>query len=44
MFQQAKSGTDEYALMIDTRDALEVTAAAQQIEWTAYVDSWKGSK
>jgi homogentisate 1,2-dioxygenase len=44
VFQQAKPATDEYAVMIDTRDALEVTAAAQQVEWTGYVDSWKGSK
>jgi homogentisate 1,2-dioxygenase len=41
VFQQAKAATDEYAVMIDTRDALEITSAAQQVEWTAYVDSWK---
>jgi homogentisate 1,2-dioxygenase len=30
--------------MIDTRDALEISAAAAGIEWPAYVDSWKGAK
>lgn len=41
MLVQPKAATDEYAVMIDTRDALEITDAAQQIEWTGYVDSWK---
>jgi len=36
-----KSGeTDEVAVMIDTRDMLEVSSAAQGVEWTGYVDSW----
>ena len=30
--------------MIDTRDALEIAPAAAQVEWTGYVDSWKGAK
>jgi hypothetical protein len=30
--------------MIDTRDPLEVSPNAEQIEWGGYVDSWKGSK
>jgi homogentisate 1,2-dioxygenase len=42
MFQQSKPGTDEYAVMIDTRDALETGAGAQAVEWSGYVDSWKG--
>lgn len=42
MFQQTKPATDEYAVMIDTRDALEVGAGAGAVEWTGYVDSWKG--
>jgi len=42
MFRQEKPGTDEYAVMIDTRDALEVAPAAGSVEWTGYVDSWKG--
>ena len=33
--------TKEVALMIDTRDALDVSESAENIEWTAYVDSWK---
>lgn len=32
---------DEVAVMIDTRDALEVSEHAQQVEWPDYVDSWK---
>ena len=43
VFQQPKPATDEYAVMIDTRDALEITEAAAQVEWTGYVDSWKGA-
>lgn len=43
MFQQAKPGTDEYAVMIDTRDALDVGTDAEAVEWSGYVDSWKGS-
>ena len=27
--------------MIDTRDALEISPAAAQVEWPGYVDSWK---
>ena len=42
MLVQAKPATDEYAVMIDTRDALEVGAAGAGCEWTGYVDSWKG--
>ncbi len=44
MLVQTKPGTDEYAVMIDTRDALEVAPAATAVEWTGYVDSWRGSK
>jgi homogentisate 1,2-dioxygenase len=42
MFEQPKPATDEYAVMIDTRDALEPAPAAVAVEWTGYVDSWKG--
>ena len=42
MFEQPKPATDEYAVMIDTRDALEPGPAAAAVEWTGYVDSWKG--
>jgi len=41
MFQQTKPATDEYAVMIDTRDALELGTGAGAVEWTGYVDSWK---
>jgi homogentisate 1,2-dioxygenase len=41
MFRQEKPGTDEYAVMIDTRDPLDVLPAAGDVEWTGYVDSWK---
>jgi len=40
-FVQPKPATDEYAVMLDTRDALEVGAAAQSVEWPDYADSWK---
>jgi len=42
MFEQPKPATDECAVMIDTRDALEPGAGAAAVEWTGYVDSWKG--
>jgi homogentisate 1,2-dioxygenase len=41
MLVQSKPATDEYAVMIDARDALEITPAAQEVEWGGYVDSWK---
>ena len=43
MFEQTKPATDEYAVMIDTRDALDVGAAAAGVEWGGYVDSWRGA-
>ena len=39
--QKRGTMTDEVAVMIDARDALEVSDAASAIEWPAYVDSWK---
>ena len=38
----AKTFTDEVAVMLDTRDALQVTAAAQAVENPEYVYSWRG--
>jgi len=35
-----KTETDEVAVMIDTRDPLEVTAEAESVEWTEYYLSW----
>jgi homogentisate 1,2-dioxygenase len=43
MLSQPKAGTDEYAVMIDTRDPLEVAAAAGAIERAGYVDSWRSA-
>jgi len=40
-FEQKTPGTDEVAVMIDTRDALEVDEHAEPIEWPGYVNSWK---
>ena len=44
MFEQTKPATDEYAVMIDTRDPLDVTDAGLEVEWAGYVDSWKGAQ
>jgi homogentisate 1,2-dioxygenase len=41
MFEQTKPATDEYAVMIDTRDPLDVLPAGRDVEWLGYVDSWK---
>ena len=40
-FEQKAAGTDEVAVMIDTRDALEVDERAVPLEWEGYVNSWK---
>jgi homogentisate 1,2-dioxygenase len=42
MLVQTRPATDEYAVMVDTRDALELCPAAGPVEWAGYVDSWKG--
>ena len=41
MFEPAKSATDEYAVMIDTRDPLNPAAAAEGVEVAAYPESWR---
>ena len=41
MFRQEKPATDEYAVMIDTRDPLDVLEGAEAVENPSYVDSWK---
>jgi homogentisate 1,2-dioxygenase len=41
MLQQPKAATDEYAVMLDARDALRVAPGARAVEWEGYVDSWK---
>jgi homogentisate 1,2-dioxygenase len=43
VFKQPKPATDEFAVMIDTRDALQIAPAATAVEWAGYVDSWKGA-
>jgi len=43
MLVQPKAATDEYAVMIDARDALSPGPAAAGIEWAGYVDSWGGA-
>ena len=40
-FEQRKRGTDEVAVMIDTRDPLEAHEQAGPVEWRGYADSWK---
>lgn len=37
----ARTETDEVAVMIDARDALDVAALPDGVEWRGYVDSWK---
>jgi homogentisate 1,2-dioxygenase len=41
MLVQPKAQTDEYAVMIDARDPLDVGPRAAAVENAAYVDSWK---
>jgi homogentisate 1,2-dioxygenase len=41
MFEQTKPATDEYAVMIDTRDPIDVSPGGLVVEWAGYVDSWK---
>ncbi len=43
MLEQKSPGTNEVAVMMDTRDALEVGEAAVAVEWGGYVDSWKNT-
>ena len=40
MLAQPKPATDEYAVMIDARDALEIGEAATAVEWRDYHASW----
>lgn len=41
MFEAKREATDEYAVMLDTRDALEVADAARATENQDYVNSWR---
>lgn len=40
-FEPKSDATEEVAVMVDARDALDVTDTAEGIEWKGYVDSWK---
>jgi homogentisate 1,2-dioxygenase len=40
-FTPKAKATNEYAVMIDTRDPLDLGAGAQLVEDAHYVDSWK---
>ncbi|GAB4120254.1 MAG: homogentisate 1,2-dioxygenase [Rhodothalassiaceae bacterium] len=40
--RHARKETDEVAVMLDTRDALDVDAAAERVEWRDYHLSWGG--
>jgi homogentisate 1,2-dioxygenase len=37
----SRSETDEVAVMVDVRDALEVADLPEDVEWGGYVDSWR---
>ena len=41
MLKQEKPATNEYAVMIDARDALEIGEAAASVEWADYHRSWQ---
>jgi homogentisate 1,2-dioxygenase len=41
MLEQPKAGTDEYAVMIDARDALETSDAVSRVEQSDYHRSWQ---
>jgi len=41
MFEQPKPMTDEYAVMIDTRDPLEIGEGASACEFDGYAQSWR---
>jgi len=42
-FKPGAKATEEVAVMIDTRDPLDVSGSAEDIEWSNYVDSWKNT-
>ena len=41
LLEQTEAATNEYAVMIDTRDALDVGESAETVENDDYVNSWK---
>lgn len=40
--KNVRKETEEVAVMIDTRDAVDLDEKAHDVEWKGYVDSWKG--
>ncbi len=42
-WEQPKPMTDEYAVMVDTRDPLEVGELPEGVEFEGYKDTWKGA-
>ncbi len=40
--ENPKKFTEEVAVMIDTRDPIEIDEAIYGTEWAGYIDSWKG--
>ena len=42
-FTPRKTHTDEVAVMLDARDALVPGDLPEGVEFTGYVDSWKGN-
>ena len=42
-FVQKSAATDEVAVMIDTRDSLDVDEFVIPVEWEGYVNSWKSA-
>jgi homogentisate 1,2-dioxygenase len=42
--QGGKKETDEVAVMIDTRDAVDLAAMPAGVEWEGYVHSWRSSE
>jgi len=41
MFTPKKEATDEYAVMVDTRDPIDFHEEAKPVEWEGYVNSWQ---
>src|SRR3546814_10236762 len=44
IFKSPKPATDEYAVMLDARDALEIGDLPESLEERDYVESWKGRR
>jgi homogentisate 1,2-dioxygenase len=40
MYEAAKPATDEYAVMLDARDALDAGPEMEGVEMRAYAESW----